>query len=465
MKKILVIDDRRALSDDLTLQLLVDGITDFQTYAYNPQSSNDLKEHISGHQFAFALIEHHMLQEKCTKSDFGKIRLYGYCSSDTEPVLFDQQHIPYMGKANRTTEIIKIIRDILNNRTPETPEADNEPIETNGVPEKSVSEADATPEQKLVSNPIEETTPTKGTQLRVSQIRLEEEEYQVQQMLKTGNPGTQTIAIYSAKGGVGKTTLAANIAMYLSLIAHGRSTYRVCLVDYNVDFGDIRSTLGFPENGPDMTDWAEDIHQQLLRGRRVSDITYSTEQVNSYLQSCSKGNLSVLLAPLLHENALTIESDEMRIMLSNIIRYGNFDFVVCDTGNNTRDGSYCALEAADTILLLCTQDATTATCNDSALRALKKTGLDLRKVHLVINNIVSSRQTGISCDEIEEAFQEYECVAKIRHADDITRANNYSHPLVFKPNHAFTSDLRQVIRFITHDRSSENTRKKRRFKR
>ena len=464
MKKILVIDDRRALSDDLSLQLLVDGIDDFQTHAYNPQSSEDLKNHIAGQQFAFALVEHHMLKDKCTKNDFGKTRLYGYCSSDEEPLLFDQQHIPYMGKASRTTEIIRIIRDIQSDRIPETQGTEGSTAET-AVPADPTYQADIHTEPIPVTQPEEEPAPTKGTQLRAAQVRRAEEEFQTLQIAELDDSRTQTIAVYSAKGGVGKTTLAANIATYLSLVAHGRGTYRVCLVDYNVDFGDIRSTLGFPESGPDMSAWAEDIHQQLLRGRRAADITYTTEQVNSYLQSSPKGNLSVLLAPLLHEDALTIESDEMRIMLSNIIRGGNFDFVVCDTGNNTRDGSYCALEAADMILLLCTQDATTATCNDSALRALKRTGLDLRKVHLVINNIVSSRQTGISCEEIEEAFMEYDCIARIRHADDITRANNYSRPLVFKPNHAFTSDLRQIIRYITHDTAADSTRKKRRSRR
>src|SRR6476620_8965503 len=53
-----------------------------------------------------------------------------------------------------------------------------------------------------------------------------------------GDRGT-LITVFSPKGGVGKTTLAVNLALALS----ARGAHRVCLVDLDLAFGDIAITL------------------------------------------------------------------------------------------------------------------------------------------------------------------------------------------------------------------------------
>src|SRR5688572_8577065 len=52
-------------------------------------------------------------------------------------------------------------------------------------------------------------------------------------------PTGRLLTVFSPKGGVGKTTIAANLAVALS----ARETLRVCLVDLDLGFGDIAITL------------------------------------------------------------------------------------------------------------------------------------------------------------------------------------------------------------------------------
>ena len=292
---------------------------------------------------------------------------------------------------------------------------------------------------------------TIGTKLRNDHIRREQEDQY--RNLETQKPEkkTRTVAVFSAKGGVGKTTISCNLAMFLSLMAHGRGNYRVCLVDYNIDFGDVRSTLGFDDSTLDMAAWAEEIHTQLVHGKAPEDVTFSRSQIEQYLTTHQSSGLYALLAPVRHEDAMALDADELQIMLRNVIDFGEFDFVICDTGNNTRDNTYFALDAADTIILVCTQDATTATCNGSALNALKRAGIDIGKVCIVVNNVMSAKITGISAQEVEEAFSAYPCIARIRRNDDIIRANNYSTPLVMKPNHVFTQEMRRIVAHVTQE--------------
>ena len=135
-------------------------------------------------------------------------------------------------------------------------------------------------------------------------------------------------------------------------------------------------------------------------------------------------------------------------MLDNIIQYGGFDFVVCDTADNTSDSSYYALEKSEMVLLICTQDVTTANRNDSALRSLKLSGMDMSKFKVVVNEVTSRKRSGVSVAEVESHFSEYECIGRVHESSDVIHANNFSKPLVLKPNHEFTNDLRGIIEYI-----------------
>ena len=506
MKKVLVIDQRRSMKDDIKLQLIVENIEDrYNIDAYNPQNSEDLGSFMGGKFYDFALIEQSMLQ-RVSKKDFGDVKVYGYTTRNETPDTLVDSGIPFMGNAETSTEIIHVIDDVAAGKTPVEKAApvqtkaesenqnpvpaakesrpapaklkkpsiqdmlngdDEEEIEyqedaSEPVHEEKAEPAPSAPVVHPKANPVKPTVaqrPTSannhvelaGDLMRDSEVKHAEEELEKYysddgSQKKTG---TRVISIWSMKGGTGKTTVASNVALYLSMIDNGRSKYKVCLVDYNIESGDVRSLLGFHGRVKDMSLWAEDIHQQIVNGRRPEDITFTQDQINRYLEDYhEKTGLKVLLAPELHQNAQYIESDEIQIMLDNIIQYGGFDFVVCDTADNTSDSSYYALEKSEMVLLICTQDVTTANRNDSALRSLKLSGMDMSKFKVVVNEVTSRKRSGVSVAEVESHFSEYECIGRVHESSDVIHANNFSKPLVLKPNHEFTNDLRGIIEYI-----------------
>lgn len=271
---------------------------------------------------------------------------------------------------------------------------------------------------------------------------------------------TRVISVYAAKGGVGKTSISTELAVCLALTTNGRRRFRVCIIDYNIDFGDVATTLEFRDDGVTMSYWAAEIREMLERGDDPENIKFTRQQMEEcYLQKMEDTGLYALCAPITHEDSMLIKPAELEIMLRSIVENGQFDYVICDTGNNTRDSSIIAIDNSDYVLLVATQDVTTANCNASVLRTLGDSGFDTDKVRLVINNIMPSRETGVSVQEVEEAFP-YKCVCRIKRTPDIIRANNLSRPLVYKPNHEYTKQIQRIVRFVTAGEIVEDTPKK-----
>jgi MinD-like ATPase involved in chromosome partitioning or flagellar assembly len=278
------------------------------------------------------------------------------------------------------------------------------------------------------------------------EIQADEE---LDELLAFENEKTKVISVYAAKGGVGKTSISTELAVCLALTSNGRRKFRVCIVDYNIDFGDVATTLNLRDDGPNISYWASEIRDMLARGDNPENINFSRDDMeNLYLQEMRETGLYALCAPIAHEDSMLIKPTELQIMLRNIIENGEFDFVICDTGNNTRDSSIIAIDNSDYILLVATQDVTTANCNASVIHTLENSGFETDKIRLIVNNIMPPKETGISVQEVEETFP-YQCICRIKRTPDIIKANNLSKPLVYKPNHDYTKQIQKIVRFVT----------------
>lgn len=265
------------------------------------------------------------------------------------------------------------------------------------------------------------------------------------------------ITVYSAKGGVGKTSLACELSTYLALTAHGRGRYKVCIADYNIDFGDVINTLDYDANRACMTIWAADIRERINAGESPEDISYTEGQISAWLQKNEQTGLYALLAPFTNEDSMDISEIELEVMLRNLVDNGGFDFVVCDTGNNTRDSSFIPLEKADDIILVLTQSVNTANCNVGLIETMRKIDFDMSKVRTVINMAQPAKSVGISVDEVIEAFinpntgKPFEVLSVLKYTNDEKTAGNMGIPLVLKSSHEFTRGISSIAQQIIGD--------------
>lgn len=376
---------------------------------------------------------------------------------------------------------------------PAQPEKSVEPIEpVEPVKPGKTKENSVIDNEKKNMEQTQETVPETGMDIR-SRMEVarkqEEEENRRKQMAERKEQDkaaqlveedlghvkkpAKVITVFSAKGGVGKTTIACELATFLSLTDHGKGKFRVCLVDYDLMFGDILSTLNFNPNQANMMDWIADLDKKHKAGQEWNAISYDAGQIERFLQKKEESGLYSLIAPITNYDYMKIPSEEIvnlcGTMLRNIVENGDFDFVIVDTGNNIEDATYVSLERADEILLILTQSMNSANCNNNFLNTMNHLRFDLSKVRIVINKAKPAKGVGISVNELQEALknpvtnQPFECYAKIKDNDAVQNAENVGEPMVYKSSHEFTKSIGEVAHHVIGDTFVLTKPKKKRF--
>lgn len=182
---------------------------------------------------------------------------------------------------------------------------------------------------------------------------------------QTGGETTRgsMIAVCSAKGGVGRTVIAANIAVALC-----KKTMRVALLDGDLQFGDM--SMAFDIKAPfTIKDVAED------------DENLDTHSLSNYLISHESG-VRLLAAPERPEFADLIHEGLLKNVIDLLLV--EHDYLVVDTPVGLQEQGVGLLEKADHILLLTNLEMATLKNTKLMLETLNVLGLR-DKVQLVIN--------------------------------------------------------------------------------
>ncbi len=148
---------------------------------------------------------------------------------------------------------------------------------------------------------------------------------------------SSVVAVYAPKGGVGRTTLAFNLAV--ALAGQGRKT---CLVDACFQFGDLRSLLKVPADAPSILDLPTD----RIGEADLADVLWR-----------DPSRIDILLAPSRVELAEMISARDVEKVLSLLRRV--YEAVVIDLPATLGDVTLAVLDVADTILEIVTYDSTT----------------------------------------------------------------------------------------------------------
>jgi len=150
--------------------------------------------------------------------------------------------------------------------------------------------------------------------------------------------GGQIVAVFSLKGGVGCTTVAANLAVAI----RQEMGLRVALVDASLPLGDIGALLDLPSTRS-LTD--------LVGVRAQGDEAAAVEDA---LTTHGRSGVRVVQAPHRAELAETVTGDLLQRALGTL--RAHHEYVVVDTYAALDERVLPVLELADTILLVLTPD-------------------------------------------------------------------------------------------------------------
>jgi pilus assembly protein CpaE len=190
------------------------------------------------------------------------------------------------------------------------------------------------------------------------------------------------ISIYSAKGGVGKTTIAVNLAAEL-----GKERDRkVVLVDLDLQFGDVAIML---DTSP---------------VRTIADIAREEEVDSETVEACllkHNTGISVLASPLRPEQGETVAGRHVLAILKLLAE--SYDFVIVDLAQRLDDISLAGLDMADIILLVASTDLPSIKNAKASIEIMESLGYESKMIKLALSR--PSREHGLDISEIEKTLK------------------------------------------------------------
>lgn len=252
-------------------------------------------------------------------------------------------------------------------------------------------------------------------------------------------PTAQTVAVFSPKGGVGRTSIAINLAIGLAMTT-GKN---VALVDCSLLFGDVAIMLNLNTNKT-IADLIPNVH------------SLDQDLLNSVLVEHSSG-IRVLLAPPRPELAELINGEHIRAIMNQLRSY--YDYVVVDTVPSFDDTTLSVLDLSDVILLLTTLEMPAIKNVKLFLEVAEALHYPREKVKLVVNSTDST--LGISAKDIEENIR-FKVSATVANATQLmATAMNQGVPLlVSHPESVAARDILGIVSLVVTEEDMSAARER-----
>lgn len=240
------------------------------------------------------------------------------------------------------------------------------------------------------------------------------------------------VSIFAPKGGVGKTTIAVNLAVAL----REQTRAQVCLVDADVGVGNVSSVLDVPYRMGlvDLADsppaeWTDAAFEQVLNIHQASGVhvlTWGNDPAES-----ERIGVDLLLAAVRWARS-------------------HYSYVVIDNHPSYDDRTMAMLAISSEIFLVVTPEVGPIRNSAQFLEVARQVGLgDVIKV------IVNRANHGVSVDDIAEALGKPIAARIVSNGPKAVAAANEGIPMITKfPNERMSTDLHSVARLLTQDTSA-----------
>ena len=248
---------------------------------------------------------------------------------------------------------------------------------------------------------------------------LEQEE---RQRLHLGGEASEPVArgtvltIFGAKGGIGKTTIATNLATALVRATDAN----VVLVDMDTRFGDVAIMMDIAVESS-IADLAQ----------RIGEL--DRESIKDGLVRHHTG-VAILPAPLHPTEWRNLTAQHIEKII-DLLAQGH-DYIILDTPGTFNEIIASTLELGDIILLVTSMDIASIKNTALALEMLRAANISEDNVKLIINHSTSSNSVR---EEDVERVLEYSVTWRIPHDYQVASSNQLGIPIVVAKPYARVS--------------------------
>jgi pilus assembly protein CpaE len=198
-----------------------------------------------------------------------------------------------------------------------------------------------------------------------------------------GEGDGRVVAVFSPKGGVGRTTIAVNLAV-AAATELGRS---VVLMDGSFQFGDVGVLLNLNPKNKSIADLVPELEQG------------EPESLDTFVINHSSG-VRVLLAPPSPEMAELITPSGVKRVIEALRR--KHDLVIIDCTSWFNDTTLAILDVSDVVLTILSLEITSIKNMRLFLEVAEQLGYEQSKIKLVLNRADST--LGIRVADVENSI-------------------------------------------------------------
>jgi pilus assembly protein CpaE len=234
----------------------------------------------------------------------------------------------------------------------------------------------------------------------------------------------RVIAVTGAKGGVGKTSLATNLAVALARANNGQT----CLVDLYTQYGDVGTLLNIH---------ARQTLVDLLKMDDQIDLDVIDQATVTHVSG-----LHVLLGSSAPTSLDALPVDVLDQVFSALRR--RYRFIVVDVPPILHAGTLHVLENAHQVLLVCNlQDLTTVADTSRLVKSVRDSYVPRERLRLVLNRV--GRQNYLAIELVEKTLGLPAWMQVPNDEQLVSQCTNRGIPFVLDaPNHPVSQAVRQI---------------------
>lgn len=226
------------------------------------------------------------------------------------------------------------------------------------------------------------------------------------------------ITVYGPKGGVGKTFISRELAIFFSMQKKEGRPLKVLAVDFNLDLGTFATALNLPRT-PNLFTWVQELDSQLhaLAQKRGID-PYSVrpeewqelasllplfpQHIEKYVIGHTESGLDVLTSPRDIRQSFEIRDYHLYLILETL-KQSSYDVILIDTAPDTTDATIQALFFAEQVVMVGTPVVDSIENIQRLLKLLREAEYPEERIQVCMNRL--QRKEMFTLEEIRAYFQ------------------------------------------------------------